>query len=64
MDRSGISGSFPVFIYFAIPDDNLNPSGYPDLITAVEEQLGLKLEPIKTTVGTLVIEHAEKPSEN
>jgi uncharacterized protein (TIGR03435 family) len=65
VDRTGIPGSFPMFVYFAIPDPTgLNPSPYPELPTAIEEQLGLKLEPIKTTVDTLVIDHAEKPTEN
>lgn len=39
------------------------PSG-PPLATAVQEQLGLKLEPRTDTVQVLVIDHAEMPSEN
>jgi uncharacterized protein (TIGR03435 family) len=65
VDRTGIAGSFPIFVYYAMPDDTgLNPSPYPGLTTAIEEQLGLKLESIRTTVDTLVIDHAEKPTEN
>jgi len=40
-----------------------DPSG-PTLFTALQEQLGLKLESEKGPVETLVIEHIEKPSEN
>ena len=36
----------------------------PSLFTALQETLGLKLETGKVTVETIVIERAEKPSEN
>ena len=37
----------------------------PDgVMVAVQEQLGLRLEPAKVAVETMVIDQAEKPSEN
>jgi uncharacterized protein (TIGR03435 family) len=41
-----------------------DPDAYPSLFTALEEELGLKLESAKGPVDTLVIDHAEAPSEN
>ena len=34
------------------------------MFTAIEEQLGLKLEPAKAPVDVMLIDKAEKPSAN
>jgi hypothetical protein len=44
------------------PPPNDNPA--LSLFTAIQEQLGLKLEPTKGPVGTIVIDHIERPSAN
>ena len=36
----------------------------PSIFTAIQQQLGLRLRAQKTPVEILVIDHAEKPSEN
>jgi len=36
----------------------------PPLDRAIQEQLGLKLEPTKAPERFLVVDHIEKPSEN
>jgi uncharacterized protein (TIGR03435 family) len=36
----------------------------PNLYTAIQEQLGLKLEATKAPADVLVIDKVEKPSEN
>ena len=76
IDRTGIKGTYdfdlkfgphgpasddPVFAH--IPE-NLY-ANLPDIFTAVQEKLGLKLVPEKISMDTLVIEHVErKPTEN
>ena len=41
-----------------------NPDDPPDLFTAIQQQLGLKLEAARLPVDVLVIDKAEKPSAN
>jgi len=41
-----------------------NAETFPDLFTAMQQQLGLKLESVKAQVAVLVIDHVERPSEN
>ena len=68
VDKTGLAGSYEVHLQWAsdplapgtVPDDQSGPS----LFTAVREQLGLRLESAKGPVEVLVIDHAEKPSEN
>jgi uncharacterized protein (TIGR03435 family) len=45
-----------------VPPTNDNPNAPPNLYTAVQQQLGLKIEPTKAPDTVLVIDHVEKPS--
>jgi uncharacterized protein (TIGR03435 family) len=68
VDRTGITGVFRVRLTYA-PDQLANPSpdsttSAPSIFSAVQEQLGLKLESSKGPVDVLIVDHAEKPSEN
>jgi uncharacterized protein (TIGR03435 family) len=44
------------------PTDATNPP--PNLYTAIQEQIGLKLEATRAPADVIVIDHVEKPSEN
>jgi uncharacterized protein (TIGR03435 family) len=68
LDQTGLKGPFEITMDWA-PDSLQRPgtsdelSG-PSIFTALQEQLGLKLEGRKAPVEILVIDQAEKPSEN
>lgn len=61
-DRTGLSGQYDFTLEWA-PDLNAAPTG-PSLFTALEEQLGLKLESAKTAVQAIVIDRIERPAED
>jgi uncharacterized protein (TIGR03435 family) len=62
VDKTGITGRYNLKLQWT-PDDAAADSG-PSLFTALEEQLGLKLEPAKGPVPVLVIDHVETPTAN
>ena len=47
-----------------VPPPSDKPDAPPDLMTAIRDQLGLKLTATKTMVDVLVIDKVEKPSAN
>jgi uncharacterized protein (TIGR03435 family) len=71
IDRTGLTSRYDFALHW-----DLLPAGagqapgsmpLPDIasiFTALQEQLGLRLEREKVAVETFVIEHAEKPTEN
>jgi uncharacterized protein (TIGR03435 family) len=46
------------------PDANASDPSGPSIFSAIQQQLGLKLETQKAPVDMIVIDHVEKPSEN
>jgi uncharacterized protein (TIGR03435 family) len=64
VDRTGLTGVFAFELEFAPPDRPVGDSSAPSVFTAVQEQLGLKLESAKVPAEIVVIDGAQKPSEN
>ena len=60
-DRTRISGTFDVELKWA---PGLEPSDLPSIFTAVQEQLGLRLQREEMPGDVLVIDHIERPTEN
>jgi uncharacterized protein (TIGR03435 family) len=75
LDRTGLTGTYDIHAEFT-PDSltagmagMFGPPAEPDkappsIITAVQEQLGLRLESTKGPVDVLVIDHVERPTAN
>jgi uncharacterized protein (TIGR03435 family) len=76
VDQTGLTGRFDFRLTWA-PDESrvgavggYRPSATesadapPDLFTAIQEELGLKLESTKAPIDVLVIDHVERPSAN
>ncbi|HEY1302144.1 MAG TPA: TIGR03435 family protein [Vicinamibacterales bacterium] len=71
IDRTGLTGNWDFELTFTperirqappgAPPVDIDPNG-PSLFTAIQEQLGLRLESTKGPVNMLVIDHIEQPS--
>lgn len=69
IDRTGLKGTWDFTLSWtpelsARPPDATVDGSYPGIFEALQKQLGLKLEPRRAPVEMLVIDHAEKPTEN
>ncbi len=65
IDKTGLKGNFDLSLQWSNdenPDSGAEQA--PSIFTAIQEQLGLKLQPAKGPVDTLVVDHAAMPSEN
>lgn len=74
IDKTGFVGEYDLHLTWAREEaeiggveagqKNTSESTAPSIFTALQEQLGLKLESTKGPVTTLVVDHAEPPSSN
>jgi uncharacterized protein (TIGR03435 family) len=70
IDKTGLTGDYDLKLKWTPDEDSNNTADNgsadhpPDLFTALQEQLGLKLDATKGPVTTLVVDHAEQPTPN
>jgi uncharacterized protein (TIGR03435 family) len=64
VDKTGLTGAYKFTLQFGREWSANDPDGWPDIFTAVQEQLGLKLESTKAAIPVLIIDHIEPPSAN
>jgi uncharacterized protein (TIGR03435 family) len=60
LDRTGLPGTYAVNLSYSTTDQD----GRPDIFTALREQLGLKLQPVRAPIEIFVIDHVERPGAN
>jgi uncharacterized protein (TIGR03435 family) len=68
-DRTGLEGYYALTLTYSATarpgaDVPADPGDAPSIFTALTEQLGLKLEPARKSLQTVVIDHIEPPTEN
>jgi uncharacterized protein (TIGR03435 family) len=78
IDKTGLGGTFNLRVEF-LPDDatigllaravlaapdGITPEPGPSIITALQTQVGLRLEPAKGPREFFIVDHIERPSEN
>jgi len=66
VDRSELAGAFEIDLKWTPDTADAGPAvdGLPSIFTAMQEQLGLKLEPSTGPVDVLVIEGVQRPPAN
>lgn len=64
VDKTGLLGTYDYTLQFGREWSANDPDGWPSIFTAVQEQLGLKLEAVHESVPNLVVDRISKPTEN
>jgi len=62
LNRTGLTGHYDIEFEWSEDDDQ--DADVPTLFTAIQEQLGLRLESTRAAVEVVVVDHIELPSEN
>jgi uncharacterized protein (TIGR03435 family) len=64
VDKSGLTGRYDIALRWSPGDVGSSDASLPSLFTALQEQLGLKLEYNKNPTDVIVIDQIDRPSPN
>jgi uncharacterized protein (TIGR03435 family) len=66
VDQTGLTGRYDFQLIWTADESRAPTDGTapPGLFTAIQEQIGLKLEPVKAQIDVLVVDAVERPSAN
>jgi uncharacterized protein (TIGR03435 family) len=64
VDRTGLTGAWNYTLQFGREWSAHDPDSWPSIFTAVQEQLGLRLDAVHESVANLVVDQMTKPTEN
>jgi uncharacterized protein (TIGR03435 family) len=66
VDQTGLTGRYDLQLKWTADESKAPADGSapPGMFTAIQEQLGLKLEPVKAAVDVLVVDNVERPEAN
>ena len=64
VDKTGLTDIYDITLRWSPDDIGSSDASLSSLFTALQEQLGLKLEYIKNQIDVIVIDDVEKPSAN
>jgi uncharacterized protein (TIGR03435 family) len=65
VNQTGLTGRWDFVLKWTTNDlKAADSNAAPGMFTAIQEQLGLKMEAVKAPAEVLVVDHAERPSAN
>ena len=64
IDKTGLTGIYNYTLQFGREWSERDPDSWPSIFTAVQEQLGLKLDAAHESMPNLLVDHITKPTEN
>jgi uncharacterized protein (TIGR03435 family) len=66
VDRTGLAGRYDFRLRWTFDESRVptDSSAEPTIFTAIQEQMGLKLEAVRTATDVMVIDKVQRPGEN